>query len=96
MGQTIISGRGEFHLVFYVEQMKREYGVASTTGHPLVAFRGTVTERAEFAYTHKQSGGAGQYARVIGHVEQMEPDDESEIDAAFASAKCGGNCGACR
>jgi elongation factor G len=60
----------ELHLEIYVERMKREYGVACTTGRPQVTFRETVTKRAEFAYTHKkQSGGAGQYARVIGHVE---------------------------
>ncbi|KAI0260605.1 elongation factor G, mitochondrial [Gloeopeniophorella convolvens] len=90
--ETIISGMGELHLEIYVERMKREYGVACTTGRPQVAFRETVTERAEFAYTHKkQTGGAGQYARVIGHVEPMEVDPESGKDTGFESVVMGGN-----
>ncbi|KAN0137569.1 P-loop containing nucleoside triphosphate hydrolase protein [Lactarius tabidus] len=90
--ETIISGMGELHLEIYVERMKREYGVACTTGRPQVAFRETITERAEFAYTHKkQSGGAGQYARVIGHVEPMSPEAESGKDTAFESVVMGGN-----
>ncbi|KAN0137586.1 P-loop containing nucleoside triphosphate hydrolase protein [Lactarius tabidus] len=90
--ETIISGMGELHLEIYVERMKREYAVACTTGRPQVAFRETVTERAEFAYTHKkQSGGAGQYARVIGHVEPMSPEAESGTDTAFESVVMGGN-----
>src|SRR5260370_22484193 len=83
---------GELHLEIYVERMKREYGVACTTGRPQVAFRETVTERAEFAYTHKkQTGGAGQYARVIGHIEPMEMDAESGNDTGFESVVMGGN-----
>ncbi|KAN0137647.1 P-loop containing nucleoside triphosphate hydrolase protein [Lactarius tabidus] len=90
--ETIIPGMGELHLEIYVERMKREYAVACTTGHPQVAFRETVTERAEFAYTHKkQSGGAGHYARVIGHVEPMSPEAESGTDTAFESVVMGGN-----
>ncbi|KAI0247542.1 P-loop containing nucleoside triphosphate hydrolase protein [Lactifluus subvellereus] len=90
--ETIISGMGELHLEIYVERMKREYGVACTTGRPQVAFRETVTDRAEFAYTHKkQTGGAGQYARVIGHIEPMEIDAESGKDTAFESVVMGGN-----
>ena len=92
MRQTIISGMGELHLEIYVERMKREYGVACSTGRPQVAFRETVTERAEFAYTHKkQTGGAGQYARVIGHIEPMEMDAESGKDTAFENVVMGGN-----
>jgi elongation factor G len=83
---------GELHLEIYVERMKREYGVACSTGRPQVAFRETVTERAEFAYTHKkQTGGAGQYARVIGYIEPMEMDAESGKDTAFESVVMGGN-----
>jgi elongation factor G len=83
---------GELHLEIYVERMKREYGVACSTGRPQVAFRETVTERAEFAYTHKkQTGGAGQYARVIGHIEPMEMESESGKDTAFESVVMGGN-----
>jgi elongation factor G len=90
--ETIISGMGELHLEIYVERMKREYGVACTTGRPQVAFRETVMERAGFSYTHKkQTGGAGQYARVIGHVEPMEMDTESGKDTGFESVVMGGN-----
>ncbi|KAH9958172.1 ribosomal protein S5 domain 2-type protein [Lactifluus volemus] len=90
--QTIISDMGELHLEIYVEWMKREYGVTCTTGHPQVAFRETVMERAEFSYTHKkQTGGVGQYARVIGHIEPMETDTKSGKDVAFESVVMGGN-----
>ena len=65
--ETIISGMGELHLEIYVERMKREYNVECTTGKPRVAFRETITQRADFFYTHKkQTGGAGQFAKVIG------------------------------
>lgn len=80
--ETIISGMGELHLEVYVERMKREYGVACITGKPQVAWRETVTQRAEFAYTHrKQTGGAGQYAKVIGFIEPMERrEDGKEVE----------------
>ena len=65
--QTIISGMGELHLEIYVERMRREYNVDCTTGKPRVNFRETVTQLAEFDHTHKkQTGGAGQYAKVVG------------------------------
>jgi elongation factor G len=69
-GQTIISGMGELHLDVYIERMRREYGVELTTGRPQVAYRETITQRAEFNYSHKkQTGGSGQYARVAGYIE---------------------------
>lgn len=65
--ETIIEGMGELHLEIYVERMKREYGVPCKTGKPRVAFRETIGKRADFSYTHKkQSGGAGQFGRVMG------------------------------
>ncbi|KAK6162588.1 hypothetical protein DH2020_002429 [Rehmannia glutinosa] len=71
-GQTIISGMGELHLDIYVERMRREYKVDATVGKPRVNFRETITQRAEFDYLHKkQSGGQGQYGRVIGYVEPL-------------------------
>lgn len=71
-GQTIISGMGELHLDIYVERIKREYKVEAVVGKPQVNFRETITERAEFDYLHKkQSGGQGQYGRVIGYIEPL-------------------------
>jgi elongation factor G len=71
--ETIISGMGELHLEIYVERMKREYGVEVKVGEPRVNYRETITSRAEFNYLHKkQSGGSGQFARVIGYVEPLE------------------------
>lgn len=68
--ETIISGMGELHLDIYVERMRREYNVDCTTGKPVVAYRETVTERVEFDHTlKKQTGGAGDYARVMGFME---------------------------
>ena len=71
-GETIIQGMGELHLDIYLERMKREYRTAVQAGMPQVAYRETISRRADFDYTHrKQTGGAGQYARVIGHVEPL-------------------------
>ncbi len=70
--QTIIQGMGELHLDIYVERMKREYRAEVRTGKPQVAYREAISQRVEFDYTHKkQTGGAGQYARVIGHLEPL-------------------------
>jgi elongation factor G len=90
--ETIISGMGELHLEIYVERMKREYNTDCVTGKPRVAFRETITQRAQFSYTHKkQTGGAGQYAKVIGFIEPMEHDPETGKDVAFESVVMGGN-----
>ena len=90
--QTIISGMGELHLEIYVERMRREYNVECTTGKPKVAFRETISQRADFQHTHKkQTGGAGQYARVIGYVEPMEKDEETGKDVGFENLVMGGN-----
>jgi elongation factor G len=70
--QTIIQGMGELHLDVYVERMKREYRAEVKTGMPQVAYREAISQRVSFDYTHKkQTGGAGQYARVIGYVEPL-------------------------
>jgi elongation factor G len=79
-GQTIISGMGELHLEVYVERMKREYSVVAETGKPQVAYRETLSQRADFNYTHKkQTGGSGQYARVAGYVEPCEEGQDFEF-----------------
>jgi len=74
-GQTIIRGMGELHLDIYMERMRREYQCDVVSGKPQVAYRETVTQRGEFAYTHKkQTGGAGQFARVCGYLEPLPAD----------------------
>lgn len=70
--ETIISGMGELHLEVYVERMRREYRVECETGQPQVAYRETVTERVDFDHLlKKQTGGAGDYARVAGFMEPL-------------------------
>ncbi|WP_375760720.1 elongation factor G [Corallococcus exercitus] len=73
--QTIISGMGELHLEIYIERMKREYNCEVVAGKPQVAYRETISQKGEFAYTHKkQTGGSGQFARVCGYVEPLPSD----------------------
>ncbi len=75
-GETLICGMGELHLDVYVERMRREYGAEVSTGQPKVAYRETITQKADFDYTHKkQTGGAGQYGRVAGFIEPLEEGD---------------------
>ena len=74
--ETIIEGMGELHLEVYVERMRREYDAHVQTGQPRVAYRETITRKAEFDYTHKkQTGGAGQYGRVAGYIEPIAESD---------------------
>ncbi len=74
-GQTIIKGMGELHLEIIVDRMKREFKVDANVGAPQVAYRETISKPAEIDYVHKkQSGGAGQFARVVL---QFEPIDYS-------------------
>ncbi|HLP28430.1 MAG TPA: elongation factor G, partial [Candidatus Didemnitutus sp.] len=74
-GETIIKGMGELHLEIYIERIKREYSTEVTVGRPKVAFRETLTQQAEFNYTHKkQTGGSGQFARVGGFIEPLPAD----------------------
>ena len=86
--ETIISGMGELHLEVYIERMKREYNAEVTTSPPQVAYRETITKRAEFNYTHKkQTGGSGQYGKVVGYI---EPLTESEENYEFIDNTKGG------
>jgi elongation factor G len=80
-GETIISGMGELHLSIYVERMKREYKVEVVTGQPQVAYRETVQSRVAFDHTlKKQTGGAGDYARVVGFLEPTGSLGENEFE----------------
>ncbi|HLV60466.1 MAG TPA: elongation factor G [Fredinandcohnia sp.] len=77
-GETIIAGMGELHLDVYIERMRREYKCEVIVGKPQVAYREAISQRAEFNYTHKkQTGGAGQFARVAGYIEPL-PEDAVE------------------
>jgi len=79
-GETVISGMGELHLDVYVQRMAREYNVDVETGAPQVAYRETISQRAEYDYTHKkQTGGAGQYGRVAGYVEPIQDGQDFEF-----------------
>jgi elongation factor G len=75
-GQTIISGMGELHLEVLVDRMRREFRVEANIGRPQVAYRETVTKKAEkVEYTHKkQTGGSGQFGRVIINLEPTGGD----------------------
>jgi elongation factor G len=73
-GQTVIKGMGELHLEIIIDRMKREFKVDANVGAPQVAYRETITQVAEVDYTHKkQTGGAGQYARVKLRFEPLAP-----------------------
>jgi elongation factor G len=86
--QTIISGMGELHLDIYVERMRREYRVDCETGQPQVAYRETIGGRVDFDHLlKKQTGGAGDYARVMGW---MEPTGALE-DNKFEQQIVGGS-----
>lgn len=77
--ETIVAGMGELHLEVTLERVRREHGVEVVTGPPRVAYRETITRRAEFEHTHrKQTGGAGQYARLVGHVEPLADEAGAE------------------
>jgi elongation factor G len=75
-GQTIIAGMGELHLEILVDRMRREFKVEANIGRPQVAYRETVKKKVEkVEYTHKkQTGGAGQYAKVVINLEPTGGD----------------------
>jgi len=80
-GQTIIAGMGELHLEILIDRMKREFRVEANIGKPQVAYRETLRRKVErVEYTHrKQSGGSGQYGKVIVSLEPLEPGSGYEF-----------------
>lgn len=85
--QTIIKGMGELHLAVYVERMKREYKCEVVVSQPEVAYRESITQRADYNYTHKkQTGGSGQYGRVAGFMEPISDKDYEFVDAIKGGA----------
>ncbi|CAD6209708.1 GSCOCG00010808001-RA-CDS [Cotesia congregata] len=88
--ESIVSGMGELHLEIYAQRLEREYNCPITLGKPKVSFRETIVSPCEYDYLHKrQSGGAGQYGRVIGVVEPLPPDQNTQI--VFQDATVGTN-----
>ncbi len=80
-GQTIMKGMGELHLEIMVDRLKREYKVDAKIGAPQVAYRETITKQNEIDYTHKkQTGGAGQFARVKIVFEPLQPGEGFVFD----------------
>ncbi|AIJ32798.1 elongation factor G [Corynebacterium imitans] len=88
-GQTVIGGMGELHLDVLVDRMKREFKVEANIGNPQVAYRETIRKKVEsLDYTHKkQTGGSGQFAKVIVTVEPYNPDPETLEEGESASYK---------
>ena len=96
-GQTVIGGMGELHLDVLVDRMKREFKVEANIGSPQVAYRETIRKKVEsLDYTHKkQTGGSGQFAKVIVTIEPYDPDPEEleegqSASYAFENAVTGG------
>jgi elongation factor G len=86
-GETVIQGMGELQLDVYITRMDREYGVKVETSPPQVAYRETITQPADFAYTHKkQTGGSGQFGRVVGRVSPTEEADFEFVDKIVGGA----------
>lgn len=78
--ETIISGMGELHLEIYVERMKREFNCEVIVGQPQVAYRETIAQEASYDYTHKkQTGGSGQYAKVVGKIRPLPPQEDGAV-----------------
>ncbi|MBN2145574.1 MAG: elongation factor G, partial [Candidatus Aureabacteria bacterium] len=88
--ETIISGMGELHLEIYVERIRREYKVDVQVGKPQVNYRETITSKAEMDHLHKkQSGGAGQFAGVVGEIYPLPETSEENFE--FDNQVKGGN-----
>ncbi len=88
--QTIISGMGELHLDVYVQRMQREFSCEVIVGQPQVAYRETIGQVAAYDYTHKkQTGGSGQFAKVVGEIHPMPLDSEETYE--FENNIKGGN-----
>ena len=81
-GQTVIKGMGELHLEIIIDRMRREFKVEANVGAPQVAYRETITKTTEIDFTHKkQSGGAGQFARVKLIFEPLAPGSGFQFES---------------
>jgi elongation factor G len=90
--ETILSGMGELHLEIYIQRLEREYEVECITGPPNVNYKETIGTKQKFDWLHKkQTGGSGQYARVIGFIEPMtESEREEEGETNTFENRCVG------
>lgn len=80
--ETIIAGMGELHLEIYIERMKREFNCEVIAGKPQVAYRETISRVTDFDYTHKkQTGGSGQYAKIVGQIAPLEVEEGKDPKA---------------
>jgi len=80
-GETIIAGMGELHLDVYVERIRREFRARVTVGAPSVSYREAPTAEAKYNYRHKkQTGGAGQFAHVVGRLIPLPTAAESTFE----------------
>ncbi|WP_293773644.1 elongation factor G, partial [uncultured Corynebacterium sp.] len=88
-GQTVIGGMGELHLDVFVDRMKREFKVEANIGNPQVAYRETIRKAvSSLEYTHKkQTGGSGQFAKVIVSIEPYNPDPSELEEGESATYK---------
>ena len=83
-GETRIAGMGELHLEIYVERLKREFKAEVEVGAPQVNYRETIQQETNFDYLHKkQTGGAGQFAHVMGRIRPLAPADKEREDQIF-------------
>ncbi|MGO3327735.1 elongation factor G, partial [Gordonia sp. (in: high G+C Gram-positive bacteria)] len=91
-GQTVIGGMGELHLDILVDRMKREFKVEANVGKPQVAYRETIRKTVEkHEFTHKkQTGGSGQFAKVIVKLEPLVDAEEEGATYEFKNAVTGG------
>ena len=94
-GQTVIGGMGELHLDILVDRMRREFKVEANVGNPMVAYRETIRKKVDkVEYTHKkQTGGSGQYAKVLMSFEPLVPEADENGEVAhyeFANEITGG------
>ena len=94
-GQTVIGGMGELHLDVFVDRMRREFKVEANVGNPMVAYRETIRKKVDkVEYTHKkQTGGSGQYAKVLMSFEPLVPEADENGEVAhyeFANEITGG------
>ncbi len=87
-GQTVMKGMGELHLEILVDRMQREFKVDATVGAPQVAYRETITQPTKVDYTHKkQSGGAGQFAKIILEFEPLKKGEGIIFDSKIVGGR---------